>query len=91
MGLEPGVHEVRLVLARLEDEELPQTATVIYIAIKQPDPELAGREAAARAEPAPGLEVFAPWQLGGAALTVILLLGFGIWLGRSSVDNRKIS
>jgi methionine-rich copper-binding protein CopC len=90
MDLEPGVHEIRMVLARLENEELPQTQTLIYIAIKQPDPELDGREAAAQAEPAPGLEVFTPWQLGGFMLLVILLLGLGIWLGRSSVHNREL-
>jgi methionine-rich copper-binding protein CopC len=90
MDMEPGVHEIRVVLARLEDEELPQTQTLIYIAIKQPDPELAGREAASQAEPAPGLEIFTPLQLGGAVLLVILLLGFGIWLGRSSVDDREL-
>ncbi len=88
--LEPGVHEVRVVLARLEDEELPHTQTLLYLAIKQPDPELAGREAASHAEPAPGLEVFSPWQLGGVVLLLILLLGFGIWLGRSSVHNREL-
>lgn len=79
-GLAPGVHEIKAVLARSE-EELPETAKVVYIAVAQPDPESEGRELAALAPPDEGLRLTPPqWML--VIVMVILLLG-GFWLGRS--------
>src|SRR5690606_14858204 len=79
--VQPGVHELTTVLARFE-EALPDTAQTVTIAVAQPE---AGRPAAeqastpARSEFGLGLE---NWPLV-AALSLVLL-GVGIWLGRST-------
>lgn len=80
-GLSPGVHEIRAVLLRFEDETLPETTNVVTIAIAQSDVELAGREAAAEAPPDPGLQLTMLQWIGVIGLTGVLL-GAGFWLGR---------
>jgi methionine-rich copper-binding protein CopC len=82
-GLEPGVHEIAAVLARFDDEELPETARTATIAIAQPDPETEGRILAAAAAPDPGLRL-APWEWAGIVSLTVILLGLGIWLGRAA-------
>ncbi len=82
-GLAPGVHEIKTMLARFEDEELPDTASVAYIAVAQPDAEAEGRILAAAAPPDPGLRL-APHQWAGVAVLALALLGAGVWLGRST-------
>ncbi len=79
-GLAPGVHEIKVVLAR-SDEELPGTAKMVYIAVAQPDPESEGRELAALAPPDEGLRL-TPLQWMLAVAVVVLLLAVGFWLGR---------
>ena len=79
-GLPPGVHTIRVTLARFEDEELPDTTSTVTIAIAQPDIEQAGREAAAVAPPDPGLRLTVSQWIGVIVLSLILL-GAGIWLG----------
>ncbi len=85
-GLEPGVHEVKVVLARFEDQELEDTANVVHVAIAQPDEEMEGREVAAGMPPDPGLQLTTLQWVGVTALT-LLLLGVGVWLGRSPEDR----
>lgn len=82
-GLAPGVHEIKTVLARFEGEELPDTASVAYIAIAQPDAETEGRILAAAAPPDPGLQL-TPHQWAGVVVLTLALLGAGVWLGRST-------
>ena len=81
-GLEPGVHEIKTVLARSGNQELPSTINTAYIAIAQPDVETRGRELAAIAPPDPGLQLSALQWIGVAGLTAILL-AVGFVLGRS--------
>jgi methionine-rich copper-binding protein CopC len=80
--LPPGVHELRLVLAQFGGREIPETSSTQYIVIARPDPELAGREAAAVAAPDPGLQL-TPLELMGILLATAALLGIGLWLGRA--------
>ncbi len=80
-SLPPGVHKITAVLAQFEDQELPETAVTVTIAITQPDPESEGREQAAVAPPDPGLQLTIP-QLVGTILATMVLLWLGIWLGR---------
>lgn len=85
-GLEPGVHEIRTVLARFKDEELPDTETVVYIAVAQRDEEIIGREMAAAAQPNPGLQLTPGQTIAVIALTAALLV-LGAWLGREQVSD----
>jgi methionine-rich copper-binding protein CopC len=78
-----GVHELRIVLRQSNGNELPETSSKLYIAIANPDPEIAGRESAAIAPPDPGLQL-TPLQLAAVIATMLLLLGIGLWLGRGS-------
>lgn len=79
-GLSPGVHEIRVVLAHFEEEEIPQTGRVVYIAIANTDEELQGREAAAAAVPDSGLKLdSAQWSAGIAI--ILILLGLGVVMG----------
>jgi hypothetical protein len=81
IDLEPGVHEIKTVLARFENEELAETANTAYIAVPRPDPEQEGWEAAASAPPAPGLQLSLP-QWGGVVVMTVALLGIGYLIGR---------
>ncbi len=87
-GLPSGVHEIKTVLAQYEDQELPDTAITVYVAVAQPDPESEGRELAAVAPPDPGLRLTTAQLIVAIALTAILL-GIGIWLGRTVEAGRK--
>ena len=81
-GVEPGVHELTTVLARFEEEELPDTAQTVTIAVGQPGSD---RPAAEQASAPTGSEFglgLENWPLV-AALSLVLL-GVGIWLGRST-------
>jgi methionine-rich copper-binding protein CopC len=80
-GLSPGVHEIRVVLARLEDEELDDTAIVVRVAVARHDEVMEGWESARLAEPDHGLQLSLP-ELVGVVAATILLLAVGIWLGR---------
>jgi methionine-rich copper-binding protein CopC len=82
-GLSPGVHEIRTVLARFENEELPETAITVHVAVAQPDPESEGLEHAAQLPPDSGLQLTLPQTIGLVLLT-LALLGLGLWLGRPS-------
>jgi methionine-rich copper-binding protein CopC len=78
-GLEPGVHELRVVLSQ-GGQELPDTEIVAYIAVGLPDPEAEGRRLAAVAPPDPGLRL-TPLQLIGVLIGAGLALAAGLWLG----------
>ncbi len=80
-GLEPGVYELKLVLAQFDDQELPDTAITVYVAVAQPDAEMQGRQAAAVAPPDPGLQL-TPWQRVALIGLTLILLAVGIMLGR---------
>ena len=84
----PGVHEIKTVLARFEDEELPETANTVYIAIPQYDQATEGWESAATAEPDSGLQLTTAQMTGIIGLTAILLLG-GLWLGWLTEKRRS--
>ncbi|MBN1312757.1 MAG: copper resistance protein CopC [Anaerolineae bacterium] len=86
--LTPGVHELRSVLTQFERQELPETSSTMYIVVAHPDPELAGREAAAAAPADPGLQ-FTLLQWAGVILTTLALLGAGWWLGRAGKAIRN--
>lgn len=79
-GLEPGVHEITTVLAQFEDQELPETAITVYIAVARPEPELTEGQAAAVASPDAGLQLSLPQVILLAAVT-LLLLAVGVRLG----------
>ena len=87
--LEPGVHKLQVVLAQFDGEELPNTETVIYIAVANPDIEARGRELAAAAPTDPGLQL-STWQLIGVIVTTVVLLAFGIWLGYITRQRRDM-
>jgi hypothetical protein len=80
--LSPGVHELRVVLGQAEGQELPETSSTLYIVIANPDPETAGRAAAAVAPPDPGLQL-TPLELTGVIAALLALLGTGLWMGRA--------
>lgn len=82
--LAPGVHEIRTVLVKLDDTEFPETENTIIVAIAQEDRETEGRIEAAAAEPDPGLNLTLP-QAAGIIILTLILLGIGIWLGRTSI------
>lgn len=82
-GLEPGVHEIEVVLARLDGEELEQTAQRVTIAVAQPggaspSPESPASSAAGADPP------LSTGQWAGAAALTAVLLGIGLWLGRAT-------
>jgi methionine-rich copper-binding protein CopC len=79
--LTPGVHELRIVLTQFERQELPETSSTLYVVVAHPDPEIAGREAAALAPADPGLQL-SLLQVMGLILATLVLLGIGLWLGR---------
>jgi methionine-rich copper-binding protein CopC len=75
--LEPGVHEITVVLSQFEDQELSDTATTVHIAIAQPDPD--GEPQQADMEPtAPQI---GPVMAGMAIILALVLLALGVWLG----------
>lgn len=78
--LSPGVHEIRLALVGSGGQEVPETSSTQYIVIANPDPEMAGRAAAAVAPADPGLQLTLPQWLG-IILATLILLGIGWWLG----------
>ncbi len=80
-GLEPGVHEIRVVLTQFEDQELPDTAITVYVAVARHDPESEGRLQAAMAPPGGGLRFTLP-GLAGLILGTLGLIGAGVGLAR---------
>lgn len=80
-GVEPGVHELRVVLARFENEELANTAQQVTVAVAQPGAEDS-------TPPTGDVEALqtalrlTTWQWVGLAVLTLLLLGAGYWLGR---------
>lgn len=80
-GLEPGVHQITIVLAQFEAQEIPETAITVHIAVAQPDPETAGSNEAAQASGDPALRL-EPSHLIATIITTLVLLGIGLWLGR---------
>lgn len=81
-GVEPGVHELRVVLARFEGEELPQTAQHVTIAVAQPGAQ-APAPASHDVEASHTGIALTPLQWVGFAVLTLLLLGIGFWLGRA--------
>lgn len=78
-GLSPGVHEIRTVLARFDDEELPDTEQVAYVAVAEPP--IGASEAAPQASMPAGLELSSAVSRAGIVVLVVLLLVAGVWLG----------
>lgn len=89
-GIEPGVHEVRVVLARLEDEELAETAQHVTVAVARPAPEAAADGGSGTgAEASLALSVMDRLSLSGerwpiATLLAVVLLAAGFVLGRAA-------
>lgn len=81
-GLEPGVHEIRVVPTQFEDQELPEAAITVYIAIAQPTPQPEGGEQIATTAPDSDLQL-TPSQWGVAVALGLFLLGVGLWLGQA--------
>ncbi len=80
-GLSPGVHQIRTVLVQLDEQEVPDTSTTVYVAIAQPDSnadEFPGERGRSDSVPEPTLSVIV-----GLILVSALMLGIGIWLGRT--------
>jgi methionine-rich copper-binding protein CopC len=84
-GLQPGVHEIRTVLVQV-NQEVPETSTTVYIAIKRPD--MTAASAPDGAFDIPSLQTSVSYwslaQLVELAVVVVILLGAGIWLGRGT-------
>ncbi len=82
-GLEPGVHQIKVVLAQL-DAELPQTARSATIAIAAPD---SGDEQVT----APPLAGWMPTGTASIGVTTLALLmgGIGVMLGRQKGADRQ--
>src|SRR5690606_36684629 len=81
-GVEPGGQELTKALARFEEEERADTEQTVTIAVGQPGSD---RPAAEQASAPTGSEFglgLENWPLV-AALSLVLL-GVGIWLGRST-------
>jgi len=78
-GLQPGVHQIKVVLAQFEDQEVADTAITVTIAIAQPDSEPASSADIPAAESDLKLSSL---QIVGVAVFTALLLAVGIWLGR---------
>lgn len=89
-GVEPGVHEIRVVLARLEDEELPETAQRVTVAVAQPTSRSATDDnSGAAGEASLPLSLMDRLTLTGerwpiAALIAVVLLAVGFVLGRAA-------
>jgi methionine-rich copper-binding protein CopC len=75
--LAPGVHEITVVLAQFEDEELPDTAITVHVAIAQPG----SAEAAPETGEEPTAPQIGPLMAGAAAVLALVLLALGVWLG----------
>jgi len=86
--LSPGVHELRIVLTQFERQELPETSSTMYIVVAHPDPEIAGRAAAALAPADPGLQL-SLLQVVGVILATLVLLGIGLWMGQDDEVRRE--
>ena len=82
LELAPGVHEITVVLAQFEDQELPDTATTVHIAIAQPRPDQESGGANENWEP-PQIR---PVMAGLAIVVALALLALGVWLG-SALDE----
>ncbi|GAB4473634.1 MAG: hypothetical protein Kow00124_12840 [Anaerolineae bacterium] len=82
-GLEPGVHQIKVVLAQL-DAELPQTARTATIAVAAPG---SGDEQVS----APPLAGWIPTGLASAGIMALALLmvWVGVMLGRQKGVNRQ--
>ena len=74
-GLTPGVHQIRSILIQLDDQEVAETSTTVYIAVKRPSP--ANKASAPPIAPAMTLSLAV-----GLILSSGLMLVGGIWLGR---------
>jgi methionine-rich copper-binding protein CopC len=75
--LSPGVHEITVVLAQFEDQELAETATTVYIAIAQPDSD----DLTGGADETPTAPRISPAMAGLAIIVALALLALGVWLG----------
>jgi methionine-rich copper-binding protein CopC len=82
LDLAPGVHEITVVLAQFEDQELPDTATTVHIAIAHPGTDQGSGEADGDWE-APQIR---PVMAGAAIIAALALLALGVWLG-SALDE----
>lgn len=84
-GLQPGVHEIRTALVQV-DQEVPDTSTTVYIAITRPDPGAIDPQPETVDMPklTTSLSYMSMPGLAELVVTVIILLGAGIWLGRGS-------
>lgn len=82
LDLAPGVHEITVVLAQFEDQELLDTSTTVHIAIAQPRTDQTAGEADGNWE-APRIR---PVMAGLAIIAALALLALGVWLG-SALDE----
>lgn len=84
--VEPGVHELTVVLARFEGEELAETAQTVTIAVAQPGAgPRTGRDTSTASAASAGTIIrleLVNWIV--VAALAGLLLAAGVWLGRST-------
>lgn len=80
--LEPGVHEIRTVLAQFEDQELPETTIIVNIAVAQPNIESGGKQSIDDTAHTGARLTF--WQTSALVLLGAALLLLGIWLGKKA-------
>lgn len=85
-NLEPGIHELRVVLVDPDDNEVHDTRSTSYIAVGTPNPEEAEIAAAARAPGDPGLTL-TPLQGVVLGIVVVVALGVGALLGSRRLSN----
>ena len=88
--LPPGVHEITTFLIDPGSVPVPETATTIYVAMAQPDPETEGRELAATADPEEGLGL-TPFATVVTIISALALMAAGIWLGRMGEQPNQSS
>jgi methionine-rich copper-binding protein CopC len=81
-GLEPGVHEIRTVLARFDDEELPDTEQVVYIAVAEPA--MVVPDEAPQASILAGVDLSSAVSQATAIGLAVVLAGVGFVLGRAA-------
>jgi methionine-rich copper-binding protein CopC len=74
--LTPGVHEITVVLAQFEDQELPDTAITVHVAIAQPGSSEGSQGADDELTP----PEISPVMAGAAIVLALVLLALGVWL-----------
>jgi len=82
LDLAPGVHEITVVLAQFEDQELADTATTVHIAIAQPRTDQGSGGADGNWQ-SPQIR---PVMAGAAIIVALALLALGVRLG-STLDE----